>query len=56
MYPDLVDGQRRATMDKLAAGEGKRLGGSELISHEKRGPVSQLGGVAVLSAEKGKKP
>jgi hypothetical protein len=47
MYPDLVDGQRRQQMEKLARGEGKRLGGSELLSHEKRGAVSPLGNVAV---------
>jgi hypothetical protein len=54
MYPDLVDPTRRAEMEKLARGEGKRLGGSALLSHEERKHVSQLGGVAVSSQEKKK--
>jgi hypothetical protein len=47
MYPDLVDGQRRQQMEKLARGEGKRLGGSNLLSHQARGATSPLGGTAV---------
>jgi hypothetical protein len=55
IYPDLVGPTRRAEMEKLAAGEGRRLGGSALIGHEKRGPVSQLGGLAVSSQQQKRK-
>jgi hypothetical protein len=47
LYPDLVDAERRREMDALAHGEGRKLKGPELLSHEKRGAVSPLGNVAV---------
>jgi hypothetical protein len=54
MYPDLVDAGRRREMDALARNEKKQLRGANLLSHEARKHVSQLGGVAVSSQEKKK--
>jgi hypothetical protein len=47
MFPDQVPPDRRATMNALARGEGKKLQGPNLLSHEERGAVSPLGNVAV---------
>jgi hypothetical protein len=55
LYPDQVPAERRQQMNKIAAGEGKRLGGANLLSHEARKHVSQLGGTAVSSQQEKKK-
>ena len=47
MFPDQVPKDRRETMNALARGEGRKLKGPELLSHEQRGAVSPLGNVAV---------
>jgi hypothetical protein len=46
MFPDLVDAERRQQMEALARGEGKKLKGPALLSHEERGATSPLGGQA----------
>jgi hypothetical protein len=55
LYPQQVSKERLAQMEALARREGKNLKGPALLSDQERGAVSQLGGVAVSSAEKGKK-
>jgi hypothetical protein len=55
MYPDQVPPERRREMDALARNEKKQLRGANLLSHEERKHVSQLGGVAVWSQQEKKK-
>jgi hypothetical protein len=51
MWPDQVPADRRATMNKLAAGEKRQLRGPGLLSHEARGAVSPLGGLATTKGK-----
>jgi hypothetical protein len=55
LYADQVSKDRRATMDAIARREGKSLKGPALLSDAERGPVSKLGGVAVLSQQQKRK-
>jgi hypothetical protein len=55
MYPDLTPKDRRAQMERIAAGEGRRLGGANLLSHEARSHVSPLGGLAVQQKKENSK-
>jgi hypothetical protein len=51
MFPDQVPPERRAEMDALARGEKRQLRGPGLLSHEARGAVSPLGGVATTKGK-----